>query len=586
MALATKHRPLQQELMACCCRRSSPAACSRNQRLIEVRSVNDISKRQRLPGNQTVVLELQSDVNITNTLILGAKYSCTIICSAAGARYALTSDNDMMPALSIMGAADVLWQDVDIRLPIVNGTSTMCTYKAYQYLDDTYCPAVVVLRSSRIQVANSSISGGVHIFQGNSILLDSCTVESFDFAVILGNTGGGYWTTASDGHVISNNILRGYVTGVNIAYGSVGVQVINNYITDFIFSGISLGRGAHNVADAMNNDINNNYITVTTSTNILPDGAGIYAVTHWINPNNTLRCNYVVGPAPHCLYLDFASSDYLVNGMVYIGSGNGLKANTGHHNFIYGMVIAEPYLQPGFIAPQLLWNCASDPGAFWDEQRKFKTSINGTNCNTGTNLTAEQTGNCSGMPTGNLWQSVVLAATSTSRPQMYGTDILPTLPLINSIQYLDFNESDAVTANSANGLQFADVANNDYGLPSTSPIYDTFSNFPSCPRAKAGPQAVLASSYMSRYYGESLRVAQEPEPKSSSIYLHFGVVLEIEGGCLRVTTKLTRLARQEACVVTSVQASALQAGSGCDRAITLAALRAGAGRQQQKKLRS
>eukprot|EP00850_Spirogloea_muscicola_P018677 SM000174S03332 [mRNA] locus=s174:4326:7038:+ [translate_table: standard] len=499
-----------------------PAACSENQTLIEVRSVNDISKQQRLPGIQTVVLELQSDVNITETLILGVKYSCTIVRSAAGARYALTSDNDTMPALTIMGAADVLWQNVDIRLPIVNGSSPMCTYKAYQYLDDTYCPAVVVLNSSRIQVANASIGGGVHIFQGNSVLLDSCTVKSFDFAVILGNTGGGYWTNASNGHVISNNVLRGYVTGVNIAYGSVGVQVINNYITDFIFSGLSLGRGAHNVADAMNSDINNNYITVTNSTDILPDGAGIYAVTHWINPNNTLRCNYVVGPAPHCLYLDFASSDYLVNGMVCIGSGNGLKANTGHHNFIYGMVIAEPYSQPGFIAPQLLWNCASDPGTFWDEQRKLyfsstdfqaanlwlhdfcsKTSFNGTNCNTGTNLTAAQTGNCSGMPTGNIWQSVVLAATSTSRPQMYGMDILPTLPLINTIQYLDFNESDAATANSANGLQFADVANNDYGLASTSPIYDTFSNFPSCPRAKAGPQAVLASSYMSRYNGES-----------------------------------------------------------------------------------
>eukprot|EP00850_Spirogloea_muscicola_P014867 SM000110S18874 [mRNA] locus=s110:36236:38473:+ [translate_table: standard] len=487
---------------------------------INVETVADIQSRTSIPKSQTVVLVLQNDLTVPRLFTFGAPFSCTILQSAPGAarNYRITTTSDTAAGILVSHVSHFLLLGVDIHAPIVEGTSpSTCGWKVYQHVQAGYCPALVVADSSYVQVVKCTIDAAIHLFRSTNSLIDHNIVSSLDFGITVGGTGGGSFTTTPMNHIISNNEIRGYVVGVNLAYGTVGVSVNNNYIWNFIFAGVSLGRGVHNVGDAMFNTVANNYIEIKNETAIIPDGAGIYTVLHWLNPGNSLKCNYVVGHAPHCLYLDFASSGVQIEGAVCYQTGNGLKINTGHNNNILGMLIVEPYGQPGFIAPQLNWNCVTAPGTDWEQQRKAHfsspvfqaaypwlsnfckiTEVNGFNCNAPGGLTAEQTGNCSGMPTGNLWESVVVAAKNKHNPELYFVNTLPALPFVNTIKYARFDGVDAPTVGKNNSLGFRDAANSDYGLKHNSAIYQTFPTFFSCPRAAVGPQPVDPSYYFSR----------------------------------------------------------------------------------------
>jgi len=67
----------------------------------------------------------------------------------------------------------------------------------------------------------------------------------------------------------------------------VGVTVTNNYLHDFLFTGVRCGADVGTVMDCHHNNITNNFIynppeysrSVTDVNN-----AGIYTVTHWYNP--------------------------------------------------------------------------------------------------------------------------------------------------------------------------------------------------------------------------------------------------------------------------------------------------------------
>eukprot|EP00850_Spirogloea_muscicola_P018682 SM000174S03337 [mRNA] locus=s174:31735:34103:- [translate_table: standard] len=493
--------------------------CSADRVTINVASPDDIKKRTEYLSTQTVVLVLQHDITVPSTLRLDKSYSCTIMTSQGANTYTIRTQNDRSVAVLITGVQHFLMVRVSVYVPIVVDKSpSPCPYKVYQHLQIGYCPAVVISYSNLVQIVKGKFDGAIHLFTSTNSLIDSNTITTHDFSVIVGGTGGGKWTTTKMNHVVSNNRISGEIVGINVAYGAVGVEVSNNYITDFIFAGISLGRGVHNTGDAMFITLSNNYMDIKSETPYIPDSTGIYMVTHWINPGNHLKCNYVVGSIPHCVYLDFASSGYQIDGQVCVGTGNGLKANTGHNNNILGMVIADPYAQPGFIAPQLNWNCVSDPGTSWDSDRRkyfdtpdFQkaypwlqdfckiTHVNGHNCNAPGGLTQEQTGGCSGMPTGNVWESVVLAGKTKHVPEFFGLTLLPALSDVNTIEYLMYPGASAFAVNAINGLQFNDPASNDYGLRPTSPIYKTFPKFPSCPIGNTGPKYVPESYYYLRF---------------------------------------------------------------------------------------
>eukprot|EP00850_Spirogloea_muscicola_P016458 SM000133S26824 [mRNA] locus=s133:383881:385324:+ [translate_table: standard] len=347
-------------------------SCSSDTLTIPVGSANDFIRRRNYPNTQTVVLSLTNNITFNTMATLNVNHSCTIVQSAAGHRFRISGLRDDQPVLYLKGVHDFLFMGVDVHSPVTNSSTSNCTFKVIGNVDDTYCPALVIYQSDNVQIVQSVIQGGLQLFYSTNSLIDSNNITSMDWAIILGGPGNSVRPDFTlDKNVITNNYLHGYVVGINIAYGAVGNIVSNNYIDNFIFGGIVVGRGAHNTGDAMSNVFNYNYIVAHDDfVGVIPDAAGIYFVTHWINPNNTLLCNYVVGHIPHCLYLDFASSGINVDGMVCIGNGNGLKMNTGHSNIVTSHLIIASYAQPGYLSPQLNWNCGSDPGSYWDQTRR------------------------------------------------------------------------------------------------------------------------------------------------------------------------------------------------------------------------
>eukprot|EP00850_Spirogloea_muscicola_P018678 SM000174S03333 [mRNA] locus=s174:25333:28479:+ [translate_table: standard] len=507
-------------LLLLCAAASPLGGCSATKMIISVRTLNDIYSRLKWPATQTVELQLLNDVTTPSTITFNKSFSCTILRSSSSTPHSIKSQSDKAPVLLLSQVNNFLMMDTNLHIPIINGTSPKpCPYKVFAYIEPTVCPALAIDLCNRVQITRGTLDGGIHLFRSTNSLIDSNHISSLDWGVIVGHTGGGRWTTSLLNNVVSNNRIQGYVTGVNVAYGATGIYILNNYIDEFIFSGVTLGRGAHNTGDAMHNVVANNYIeALNTTAIVIPDAAGIYCVLHWINPNNTLSCNYIVGRIPHCIYLDFGTSGVQIHGTVCIHSGNGLKINTGHSNNIRGMVIAEPYAQPGYIAPQLFWNCLTDPGTSWDEQRQqffntpqFRalypwltnfcsiTQINGVSCNAPGGLNASQTGNCSGMPTANYWESVIVAAISGHVPEFYGLNILPAQPNINTVTYLKYKGPSAVVTNANYTLGFNDPANDDYGLHPNSPIFQTYPTFPNCPKANNGPKPVASSLYLTKF---------------------------------------------------------------------------------------
>eukprot|EP00850_Spirogloea_muscicola_P008576 SM000046S16357 [mRNA] locus=s46:155889:158824:- [translate_table: standard] len=499
---------------------AATSPCSLNNVTINVTSVNDINKRLQYPPTTTVVLVLQQDISLSTQLVLDSRFSCTIIQSRLGRVASFRPASDRTAGIFINGVNHLLLANVNIVMPINAASSPKpCPWEVFSGIETTYCPALAILDSTSVQVGRGSITGAVHLFSSTYSVLDSLTIDSEDWAVIVGSTGG---YDAPDftpmNNVISNNVVKGYVTGISLAYGAVGVEVINNYITDFTFAGVSLGRGSHNVGDAMYNTVSKNYIFIAPEFPVIQDATGIYFATHWINPDNVLSCNYVIGTIPHCLYIDFGSSGVTVQGMVCHGSSNGLKMNTGHSNTINGMLIIENTAQAGYMSPQYLWNCNRDPGSYWDAQRiqywntpAFQAqypwltnfcsikSINGVTCNPPGGLNASTTGGCSGMPTRNYWQSATVAPISRSGPEYFSLSWAPNMPKLNTLAYQSYFAASIAAAETQYGLAFVNSTAGDFGLKDTSQILKAMPGFQSCPRSNVGPRQVFFPSYFTRF---------------------------------------------------------------------------------------
>eukprot|EP00850_Spirogloea_muscicola_P020612 SM000221S06950 [mRNA] locus=s221:107249:110264:- [translate_table: standard] len=499
---------------------AATSVCSLKNVTINVTSVNDINKRLHYSPTTTVVLVLQQDISLSTQLVLDSRFSCTIIQSRLGRVCSFRPASDRTAGIFINGVNHLLLANVNIVMPI-NAISSPkpCPWEVFSGIETTYCPALAILNSTSVQVGRGSITGAVHLFSSTYSVLDSLTIASEDWAIIVGGTGtDGAPDFTPMNNVISNNIVKGYVTGISLAYGAVGVKVTTNYITDFTFAGVSLGRGSHNVGDAMHNTVSNNYIFIAPNFPVIKDATGIYFATHWINIGNVLSCNYVVGTIAHCLYIDFGSSGVTVAGMVCHGSSNGLKMNTGHSNNIKGMLIIENTAQAGYMSPQYLWNCNTDPGSYWDAQRilywntpAFQAqypwltnfcstkSINGVTCNPPGGLNASTTGGCSGMPTRNYWQSATVAPISRSGPHYFSLSWAPNMPLLNTLAYQTYPAASIAAAEAQHGLAFVNSTAGDFGLKSTSRLLRAMPDFTSCPRSDVGPRQVFFPSYFTRF---------------------------------------------------------------------------------------
>eukprot|EP00850_Spirogloea_muscicola_P010016 SM000057S18446 [mRNA] locus=s57:699510:702407:- [translate_table: standard] len=498
-----------------------PQSCSLDRVRINVFTLDDILRRGGLPVGTTAVLVLHRNLTLPTTMRLNGAFSCTVFrCAAGPGGCFIRSTSTLAPAVLVRGAHHVLFVGVHIHEhPPVDQVGA-CPFKLYKYMDEAACPALAVASSLHIHVVMATISGAVHVFNSRHCLLDSLHIVSTDYGVVIGGKG---VTERPDfqlmHNTISNNVIQGRKTGVHLAYGAVGVSVLNNDIRDFFKFGIYLGRGIHNTGDSMHNLVKHNYLFTAPHAIVDSDGGGLYAATHWLNPGNKMECNYVIGPMAHCIYLDIAASGVTLDGTVCVGQKNSMKMNTGHANRISGHLTVAPRYQPGFIMPQLLWNCIRDPGSYWNKIREqywdspsFQaeypwltdfcdvTEIAGYSCNQETGLNASTTGNCSGMPTLNVWQSVVVASRTTRVPAILHRDQLPALPWINNVSFIEYRAKTPEEASAKYGLDFIDMANGDWGLRPSSRILQDSPGFRSCPRRDVGPRLSNATAATAAFF--------------------------------------------------------------------------------------
>eukprot|EP00850_Spirogloea_muscicola_P014494 SM000104S09364 [mRNA] locus=s104:386271:389445:+ [translate_table: standard] len=548
-ASADEPRPLQRPKP-----QPRPQSCSLNQVRIDVFTLEDILRRGGLPIATTAVLVLHRNLTLPSTLRLNGAFSCTVFrCAAAPGGCSIHSTSTLAPAVLVRGAHHVLFVGIHIHGPPPVDQVGACPFKLYKYMDEAACPALAVASSLHIHVVLAIISGAVHVFDSRHCLLDSLHIVSEDYGVVVGGKG---VTERPDfqlmHNTISNNVIQGKKTGVHLAYGAVGVSVLNNDIRDFFKFGIYLGRGIHNTGDSMHNLVKHNYLFTAPHAIVDSDGGGLYAATHWLNPGNKMECNYVIGPMAHCIYLDIAASGVALDGTVCVGQRNSMKMNTGHANHITGHLTIVPRYQPGFIMPQLLWNCIRDPGSYWNKIREqywdspsFQaeypwltdfcdiTEIGGFSCNQETGLNASSTGNCSGMPTLN---SVVVASRTTRVPAILHTDQLPALPWINNVSFIEYRAKTPEEASAKYGLDFIDMANGDWGLRPSSRILQDSPGFRSCPRQDVGPRLSNATAATTAFFG-ILCCSNEGMQRCSQSHVIGEVLMEGSPNCRAAQTR-------------------------------------------------
>ncbi|CAI5463263.1 unnamed protein product [Closterium sp. Yama58-4] len=305
--------------------------------------------------------------------------------------------------------------------------------------------------------------------------------------------------------------------------GAVGAVVRNNYVHDFVFAGITCGNMVHSQGDCMLSTISNNLV-VAAGRNLTGgwDATGIYFVTHWNNPGNLAECNYIIG-GDHCYYLDYASSGVTIRGGACIGTVDGMKVNNGKWNCIEHVVMKGTEGTPGWCTclTATVCNCLKDPGNYWDRMRaKYyssaafqqkwpwmksicnETAINGVTCNTNAagTLKDTDTGKCSGLPTNNYIDLVLVDVKDAELNYRYCEGKLPNAPKLNTHQHIN------VTAHSA---KFFYYGSNDLGVMKGSPIFKKRPGFKSCPRRNVGPKKwsllcryswLLARSFAMRRY--------------------------------------------------------------------------------------
>eukprot|EP00850_Spirogloea_muscicola_P021524 SM000252S09076 [mRNA] locus=s252:43542:45669:- [translate_table: standard] len=495
----------------------TPGVCSTAYTTVNVYTVNDILSRRATPNTTTVMLVLQNDLLLTTTLLLDAAFSCTILLSAQAPGYTIAASFDNKPAVSIQAATNLISMGVHYSIPVTASSKQPCT--ADPITGTGFCPAVFVNLCSAVQIVQASIFGRIDVYRTDNSLFDSLMTSSIvqDAANIRFGRCGYNTLRAKSNNVVSNCDMSGSAIGVLIAQGSVGISVLNNYMHDLFWAGVQIGQGIHTTGDGMLCTVSNNYILRRPTDTFSQDSGGIYTATHWVNPGNYMSCNYIIG-YEHCYYLDLASSGITIDGAVCVNNyQGGLKQNNGQHNKITSMLSISPYLGGGYITCQL-WdvnNCLSDPGSFWADRLAVqykpapgfmdafpflddfcaRTEYQGVQCNPAGQPTAAQTGNCSGLPIGNVWQVAVVAGAQQNVPHMRSCDGFTNINDLNSIDYKLYNGKNPVLADPG----FLDVYGGDYGLRPDSKVLTDLPGFKSCPRDMTGPKRVDLNSYFTTF---------------------------------------------------------------------------------------
>lgn len=492
-----------------------------------VYNVEGFQQRLKKPNTTMVTLRIARDIELQDILVLNSSFSCTRIVALHPNVTTIYNLNETQPTVVVNQASHILFSGVNIKIQTFDNATNNCPYghqiDAYQF--DYPCPALMLYRANYVKVTQAQVYGRVDFIRTNNSLFDSMTVASSHGSGTLLRFiqgGEGKYLIRSN-NTVSNCVFNGgplgYSVGILLYRGAVGVNIANNEFYNFTFAGIQCGHDVHNVADCMLMRMTNNYIE--NDGNAGGDATGIYFDGHWFDPGNYLSCNYVVG-GTHCLYLDYLTSNVVVDGMICWKTKDGVKVNGGKNNLINGLVVVDIHspsgadANPGFINCENYMenNCLLDPGSSWVNQwyNKYykaapklwaktfpdlakvctETHVNGLSCNPPGGVPANVTGNCSALATSNkLNFAVVHNKTKIIYPYNNQCDPFTSfLPSMNIIQTITMTPAAAAFNNYWAG---------DFGITSRrSQLLRNYQGFRSCPRAKVGPQKVRAgvAAYM------------------------------------------------------------------------------------------
>ncbi|CAI5953370.1 unnamed protein product [Closterium sp. NIES-64] len=473
--------------------------------VINVGFERDILRRATLPNDTLVTMLLWSNVRLTRGLVFGANFSCTIFNSTRPGRLTISLPNTATPVLELFNTHNVLVHGINFHIPVRDSDTTICRFPNIDQVRDIYigrysCPAIFLFRVFAVQVTQGMVHGRIDVMRAAYSRIDNMRVTvnpaNWPAAIRVSYSGHGPTLQRSNVWITNNELFSGGEgreqaqrarVGIMILWGGIGVNVMNNRLHDFTLAGIQMGHGMNNVGDAMLTKVAYNEIRHDfgeTGANTRLDNSGIYFDTHWVNPGNYLRCNYVYRGG-HCLYIDWVSSGVISDGLVCDQTADGLKLNSGKNNMILGMVmINTTQFSVGYISCQNnhLNNCDNYAGPNWNRLLKTyfqtpeirwnypyltnfcgKNRINGIDCNNGTDAAHSRavTSGCSGLPTENYAELVSATPSGSPKYVIYMPNCapFPSVPALNRMRYF---------ATSIDKAGFRDSKNGDFGLRSNS----------------------------------------------------------------------------------------------------------------------
>ncbi|CAI5523722.1 unnamed protein product [Closterium sp. NIES-64] len=491
---------------------------------INIAAEADFAKRTKYPATQLVRMFLTKDLKVKNPLVLDGKFNCTVLRSKGTKKFTLSATDKNYPPMRIVFASNILVNGINVRGFAPLASNPDCQYLETRYIDfigKWKCPAIWLYRVWAVQVTQGRTFGRIEVSRASHTRIDSMTVNvhplDYPGAIVVMLSGDGPNLIRSNVLITNNNMIaqgpsgKGAEIGLMLYRNAVGVNVFNNRISEFSLASLQIGFGQSNVGDAMLSNVMRNNMVHTFST--LGDSAGIYMDTHWVNPGNILRCNYV-RRGEHCLYLDWVSSGVIVDGLVCDRTADGLKLNTGKYNHIQGMVVIDASaFSAAYISCQNynVNNCNQPNGKKWNDEliknyqtpgiKKFfpyltnfcaKKALYNINCNQGSQYGAAVTGGCSGLPTEN-YAEIVTAMTDNSTKWVFYQDNckpFPAVPKLNTLRYYSTSLAKA---------GFKNVKAMDFALTKGSPIKKAFPQFRSCPTKLGGPKQVNFQSYMNLF---------------------------------------------------------------------------------------
>ncbi|GJP44590.1 hypothetical protein CLOM_g3968 [Closterium sp. NIES-68] len=384
------------------------------------------------------------------------------------------------------------------------------------------CPTVWVYGSYGVQIAKGYVYGRIDVYRSMKSRIDSMKVTGvWDFAksngvLRVGISGIGTQLVKS-GIAVSNNVVFGADTPLVVYNGAVGVKVVHNYVHTYGFAGIRCGADVRNQGDCMLGFIGYNYVySRLRNMTGAADSAGIYYCTHWFNPGNRARCNYVKG-GDHCYYLDYNTSGVKVLGGVCYDNWDGLKVNNGKYNYLKHVLVVNALKAPGWctcLTPTVN-NCNKFPGNYWENMRlKYyntptfntrwpwfttvcnTTHVNGVYCNMKGNISNPylpwETGKCSGLATNNYLDIIIVNGSNKPMEYRY-CERSPAMPLLNQHYFVN------VTLQDVPKLQFKNWRAGNFEVPKTSLIYKRRPRFINCKQQQYGPRKVDNSFYMKNF---------------------------------------------------------------------------------------